>query len=383
MTNYKIPEENIERLETKIADLNKRADRFGLQHMILIKGEAEYVESKTDSGEKIIRKYFPVTIEGPEVQIEGWQLIAALDHSGNGNGNIVRVSPCWDRIIPEHYRTASSENCDHCHTRRSDRIKTYILFKDGEYKQVGSTCLRDFMGHGSPESIAKTAEYLWSFDAAEFEFLNDGDRNYSEYRLLEEVLAHAFIFIRTEGYVSVRKAEEKFITPTKARVLSNLVSKDDDKLIPQSRDYEKAKEAIAWARAIEDKTDDYSWNLHILAEGEYIHRRSTGFACALAYSYTRATEVKVEKKNEHFGTVGKRAEYDLTVTHMKVGEGSNGYWTLIGFIDPENRCAVWFASGVKEDEFEVGKTYHIKATVKNHGEYNGLAQTQLTRCAVV
>lgn len=86
---------------------------------------------------------------------------------------------------------------------------------------------------------------------------------------------------------------------------------------------------------------------------------------------------------EHFGEVGKREVFNLTVLTVKVIlREEYDPITLVRFTDPENRLAVWFASGNKEDQWEVGKSYPVKATVKQHGEYHGDLQTIISRVKV-
>ena len=50
-----------------------------------------------------------------------------------------------------------------------------------------------------------------------------------------------------------------------------------------------------------------------------------------------------------------------------------------GNTDKEGRNATWKTSGWFDD-WVVGKT--IKGTVKEHKEFNGIKQTELTRCRV-
>jgi hypothetical protein len=57
--------------------------------------------------------------------------------------------------------------------------------------------------------------------------------------------------------------------------------------------------------------------------------------------------------------------------------GQFGDKVLHTFEDGQGNAAVWFSSG---RALKIGKTYEIKATVKEHGEYNGIKQTVLSRC---
>ena len=89
-----------------------------------------------------------------------------------------------------------------------------------------------------------------------------------------------------------------------------------------------------------------------------------------------------EDPGEHFGTVGERAEFDLTVTRAEPFEGLYGPQTAYGLEDAEGNAAVWFHSA-PPGKLEVGRTYRLRGRVKEHGEHEGRNQTVLTRCKVV
>ena len=48
--------------------------------------------------------------------------------------------------------------------------------------------------------------------------------------------------------------------------------------------------------------------------------------------------------------------------------------------DDSGNVAIWFTSA---GDMEVGKTYRIKGTIKEHSEYKEIKQTILSRCKVI
>jgi hypothetical protein len=99
----------------------------------------------------------------------------------------------------------------------------------------------------------------------------------------------------------------------------------------------------------------------------------------------RATEEKEAELAKratmtHVGTVGERLDLTLTVRGAKHLESQYGTTTLVRFEDESGNALVWFASGWRQ--YEDGDTCSVRATIKEHGSFNGHPQTVLTRCVV-
>ena len=85
--------------------------------------------------------------------------------------------------------------------------------------------------------------------------------------------------------------------------------------------------------------------------------------------------------SEYVGEIKDRLT--LTVTLVRKGgyEGCYGHSNIYTFQDENESVFTWFSS-VYIDK-EIGDTFSIVGTVKDHKEYNGVKQTVLTRCKVV
>lgn len=79
------------------------------------------------------------------------------------------------------------------------------------------------------------------------------------------------------------------------------------------------------------------------------------------------------------GEVGDRLEKVLTVTKVIPIEGYYGNSTMHIFSDPEENVYVWTTAA---KTLEVGKTYVIRGTVKEHKTFKNIPQTILTRCMI-
>lgn len=79
------------------------------------------------------------------------------------------------------------------------------------------------------------------------------------------------------------------------------------------------------------------------------------------------------------GEIGDRLEKVLTVTKVIPIEGYYGNSTMHIFSDSEENVYVWTTAA---KTLEVGKTYVIRGTVKEHKSFKNIPQTILTRCAI-
>ena len=78
--------------------------------------------------------------------------------------------------------------------------------------------------------------------------------------------------------------------------------------------------------------------------------------------------------------VDAREVFQLEVKRVSHHEGQYGVSHLHCFEDQDGNVAIWWSS---RKVLNVGETYSLKCTVKEHSEYKGRPQTILTRCVIV
>ena len=84
-------------------------------------------------------------------------------------------------------------------------------------------------------------------------------------------------------------------------------------------------------------------------------------------------------KSTYQGDIGDRLEKTLTVIKAIPIEGYYGNSTMHIFSDPEENVYVWTTAA---KTLEVGKTYVIRGTVREHKSFKNIPQTILTRCVI-
>lgn len=390
INQYRIHSYNMEAFNEKINKLNKKAVKLNFPVI-----EVKEIEIETIVNEKTkeVQMYHVIEINGESPKLNGWKFVARVETIKENKMNLLFVAP--NETIPTIYRESGSK-CDHCSTSRY-RKYTYVLqHENGEYKQVGSSCLKDFLGHANPHSYAKYLEWIeeitnFAEDSEEYDRGSYGIRDY-KYEL-DHYVAYVAEYIKQTGYfLSKSKAQEQERMSTADRVWNEIHNKDlkqKDKTVQEISEESKqlAQDAIQWAISLKEQENlsDYHHNLYLSCEMNIVDWRSSGIVASLITAYQYAIEliekkekIKEERKDsEYFGTIGEREEFTLEVI-KKSGFSTQFGWTVLHiFKDQNGNTATWFSSN---KEFEVGETVTLKATVKEHREYEGTKQTVLTRC---
>lgn len=93
-----------------------------------------------------------------------------------------------------------------------------------------------------------------------------------------------------------------------------------------------------------------------------------------AYAAKRAVDVAT---SSHVGTVGERRKFDLTVERIYRGEGHFGAYVILTSKDQAGNVVVY--KGGNDLGLKVGDRATVTATVKGHDEWQGMAQTTVSR----
>jgi hypothetical protein len=326
----------------------------------------------------------------------GWSFVAALSHV-SGEGNLVRTLP--DQELPVMYRTAAA-NCDHCKMARRRHETFVVRHEDGAIKQVGSTCIEDFLGGHGVENLAAQAEMLADFrrigEDGEDDFTRvDGKRTHFE---IEAFLAATATDVRVLGWMSRTAARETEGASTADSVWRRLSNKPEaSNPVFEAVDGETATAALAWALELSDELlatekSDYLHNVRVIARAGHVDRKMAGIAASIITAYQRAV-AKARKDAEkaalptadiHLGTIGKRQSFGTVILDFVTGyETEYGYTTILKFRTEEGATLVWKASSTSITRLDAGKRFLLTGTVKAHDLYKGAKQTSVSRCKAV
>lgn len=354
-----------------------------------------------------------VKLNGTELKLADWDFLGTLEWVAEAKQNILHAKPSGEEVDISAYRNAPPK-CDHCKTRRM-RKETFLVrsTKTGELVQVGRQCIRDYLGHDA-EKIARALTYLRSFEAK----LGDEDEGWGgggmrvpysmNTRWFLAVVAAVVRQKATAGFVSKGRAYERNETATATEAMS-WVGPDKHKLKwlkangfdhqPTPADYELADEMIACVRAVSEadaEGNGYLTNMRVVFVGDSFTLRNQGLV-ASAYSMLKRHKEYVAKQkakreaekaqaanpSQHVGTVGQRGEFAVTIDRTHWFEGNYGPTCIVAMRDADNNVLKTFATGKFGDwaDENVGERCTIKATVRNHDEYKGVAETVVNRVA--
>jgi hypothetical protein len=403
MTVYQVVLDNIPLLEKKVAKVNKIAAKLGCPPVVVTMSEIKFKEivKATEDGRQIKTgeyvEYYDVEIVGSAPIIAGWKFIGTLSH--DYKDAVLRAVP--NEVIPAKYFTATPDQCDHCNKIRQRR-DTYVVqnIETGETKQVGKSCVRDFLGHNNPENIGKYLDYIADIGSEDF----DEDRPFARNRLNVPIMTlagHIARCLRVYGFVSRKAAESNKCWATADAVeLSYDGEKGTEpnkkvfKEPPTAEDFEVGKKGIEFLRNEMEVKSEFQHNIKTIANNDYIAYRDIGMTAYGMQSWLQAKEMAVKeqkakenrKPSEYVGKVGERIVAKVKVEFHTTFEGAFGTTHLFKMADENDNVFAWFGSGdAKEvlgnlksrDEFVT-----IKGTVKKQEVYKDVKQTMLTRVAI-
>jgi hypothetical protein len=402
---YQVWDCNMNLLTEKVEAMNRKAVKLGLpkieSRVTGVEQVKVYYTYLDEEGNKRTtskfywdRKY-SVELIGDALKLPGWAFVGTLQHTPAGN--VIRSVPGQE--IPASFREGGPK-CDHCQKRRN-RNDTYLVRNEqGEIKQVGHSCVRDFLGHVSPQHLAWLATMLAEMEALGGE---PGSGGWGKRRIhTTEFLNICAALTLEKGFVSRAASQAcKGDVPlvTTSALAFEIMFPDEGKVRKGTAPsveitdaaIKLADDSRAWVATLSGGSD-YLHNLKVISSKETLEQRDLGLIASLPAAYQKEV-LKIEQQrrehkeravSKHFGEIGQRAVFELKVSKIvtlapsQFARREDEYRYLYLFEDAQGNRAAWFASS--KQDFEEGKTYQVKASVKCHDEYKGEAQTVLARC---
>lgn len=319
----------------------------------------------------------------------GFGFVGKLTHTEAGN--IIALAPGEQGAeTPVEWRTCKA-TCDHCGTSRR-RADTFVIrTPDGAIRRIGRNCLADFLAGDAASFIA-----LGQFQDAIRDLHDDGE--WSEgggggwcAPTTEHYLACAVSSIEHHGFF--KRGGEGQATADHAAHLAGRAP-NDPKMErewraqqPTAAHIDRAREVLAWVVA-STETSDYAHNLRVACAGIIADRKFQGIIASAPQALNREQGRVAERAARaaapdagHLGEVGKRLDFAATVVRVKAFETMYGGKLIIAMRTADGHDVITFTTGRGCSSNDVGKTFEVRGTVKKHSEYQGRAQTELSRCA--
>jgi len=399
----------VDKLTAKIDKLNRKAVKLGCEPIDLKIDNEHILEywDTLDNGKEVkkVKVLVDVTLTYNIPIVDGWKLVCNFDAAPKEDTGelVIFTSKVPDEELPEAFLNKNEIHCDHCGHNRF-RKKSYLMrnIDSGEYKEVGSTCVKDFFGH-DPKGFLLYAAIDFEGVINDIEYDDHRDPcgyGYDGGIHLPTYLATASAVIREYGWVSKGKAwkvwqeEERHIESTASQIITEIYP---PRPIPRNwkfvevteADMELAEACILYFKDIDPKDNDYLANCQKVADIGYVIRKMEGVAASMIPTYKRTllTEEELKRKQErkvsnYIGEVGQRIE-NVKVECVYTLEVASDFGTSVLYIlvDEDGNVYKTFYSGYKWSMVK-GDKGTLKGTVKKHEEYKNEKNTMLTRVQI-
>lgn len=332
---------------------------------------------------------FEVTITGRPPSYGGWRFLAAVDNVAGQP--VLRYPPGAAETDLVANGSIRPGTCDHCHTTRP-RTTTLLVRHEtsGQVKQVGSGCLKDFLGWSTLPVFLDVDDLVGELRA------HHRPTTGTQWSL-ESVLAYSWAIFATYGWTPASATGGRH-QPTRDLVGTVLANgKGAEEILIRIADRLPQAPTMA-ARIITDltptvqpETAGYGANLKALLTAGVVPRRQLGLAVSMVNAWEHRDEAPARPAAEttepartlsHAGTVGDPITLTGTITCLLPLAGYHRYSPpqRLLIVDCGDTIAKTMTSAGWSHDLSRGDTVTLTGTVKAHQEYRGIPQTMLARC---
>jgi hypothetical protein len=387
---YKIEYWALGKLTALIEKMNRKSAKLGVKPLEF---DVETKSETDDEGE--VTRWLEVSFSGDPAKVAGWEFVGTIQHvqTDLGASNILRSIPGRPEI-PEIFRTVSP-HCGHCVKNRV-RKDTFVLHMDGNFKQVGRNCLRDFLGH-DPSMALMLMDMIREINAGEEGSGWKRAAQPMDVVLMAAAIANAvgfskdnagwafwYLFPCKELHEAIRQGKMPKIRPTDADLELAEKAADWVRLSSHTSSFlANINSALSMKAATDREAKLLAWAVGAyLKEHEKMKLAATKAQLAREAALKRKEELKDAK---HVGQIGERLKDTLTLLQTrKCGQGGyRGDETLYlhKFQTSAGDIVTWFTTSIVD--LEEGQSAEFKFTVKEHKQYEGVPETAVTRVSPV
>jgi len=298
-----------------------------------------------------------LVVEGEPAKYAGWTFVAVVEFPGDEP--VVTGSPFYTGP-PVDRSALKPGQCQECGKVRT-RTKTIVVENEaGQRLQVGTACVKDFLGQDVTAAFYSTKDPF-----AEFDSPGSGVWSFP----VLQVLAEAASVIRQQGFVS--KAQSGGFGPTATADIvqtlfgSGRAAYETRKEFGQPTDADKATAAAAleFGKNLEGDSD-YALNVKAVLNGpEYITPKRFGLVVSVVGVFVRQqAEAKAKEVEQVADAPTGTVTVTGTVLSVKWQESQYGTTKKL-VVKDETGFKVWVTAGSGFDLAEPGDKVEFVATV--------------------
>lgn len=384
---FTVPAHRMETLTARLNKLVKKANKYGNEPIGYTIGEKHIVEKVITNNfhrrEKIQIEMVDIIVWGNAPKYGEYTFAAKVEFMDGGENIVHNIA----NIELENRFRYMVNHCDHCGHNRV-RNNVYVFTNaNGEQMAVGSSCLRDFTGCDNPLEIANRATFFSDVQ----DICEDEDKEYygsfgEAQFTAKELIQYAAANIRVNGWVSKATAmADDGVMSTYDRVMCDMFPNGKWKPVEIcDADIAIADETIQYFRNADYFTNDYLNNIRIILKSDIVVRHHAALIVSapnVIMKEKAKAVVNVEANtSEYVGNIKDRLRGIKVVFEREIFIGSSMYGDKFMYqFNYNGNTLVWFTD---KRDFEIGNTYTMDASVKEHKEYRGIKQTVITRASI-
>lgn len=388
---------DFDKVDKRIKSITKKLDKYGFNyvykvHNVEIKEVPYYKVDPVNKNQRYKERDVLVEVQNYEFDMETLKLgnylpVAIIEHNVvldvDGATNIVHMVNNEEELKREWLTIKG--HCDDCQDNY-DRIKTVILkdVNSGEYKQVGTGCLRKYIGIDCFDIISIYGSIIELFDE---ELYLDDSNSYSkqnkQYCKTQKFLAACIDVIKSNNneYRSKQFAEDSTVEQAKKKINSNedIQSYNDAAMIIKFY-----KDLVVLDACKKLCVSLFDLDICNACISEY----TTIDNGRLAYAYIAYKKLKdlvensqdLVENSQYIGNVGEKLTVQVVCNNCIPIDTMYGLSHLYIFNTINGDELVWFTASFPD--IEIGKQYNITGKVKEHRIYDDKKQTVLTRVKI-
>ena len=330
-------------------------------------------------GMKGVGIFYDVKVEGIYPKFDGSQFVGKIEHSKEGIQLFIR------KEFESRVTRAECEvpYCEYCKTTR-DRKNTFLVEKDGVIYKVGKSCMANFVGSKSLESILHTLAYISELEKG----FGESSGGYGVSDSAIGILTKAFAVIDCVG---LSKSLTSYVyllgkPPTKEDYknnphLHNIIITEEHELM--------ANECIQWFVNLTE-ADNFTMNakVEVIKNGKRSGLIAWGAVKYLEHLGVKAKVEEDAKKAESPVRLSQKLGQDktkitVTGTLRQKYTGSNQWseFTVFYFDTEEGDKFSWQTGSIGCNTFSEGDRVKITGTISGcFTLYGGDINTTLIRC---
>jgi hypothetical protein len=375
--SFEVVASHLEYFKERVEKFNRKATKLGIELLSCEFSEMWYRTFEIENTNRFyIKEFYTATVTFPDLKLnEEWELIGAIDNTLSIN-NYNFITPFSDVDLTEYMNVECS--CEHC-KRAMNRNKLFII-QDvlGNRKLVGSTCVRDFLGHDIKGALFMAGlenELMLSCgDPDDEKDKNEGAR--LEFAI--NAILGAIIFKQRRYYSTKKEEENGFSTAGIALDCIFEILSGKEKPFPI-----KSEEIDADTKIITENLNGlieqmifgkientFDQNIAIMAKCGYVpFKRFSLIAGYVGMWWIKNKDVATSdynpKLSEYIGNEKEKVTIPCVVDKVVESNSSFGGYLVFGHIVDTNNKFMLYTTN-KNEMFEVDRNGNI---TKNEGEF--------------